>query len=153
MILKNFSELIPKKDGVPRTLVVGSGATGLYAAVELSKHGHEVVLIETGGNALDNFDQSSYESIGREHEGIHLGRSKSLGGTTNLWGGQLVEFQPIDFSGREWLPDSKWPVTYEEIAPYYRPTYQNLGIPELFHSDDSVLRQVKGRTPSIRKRG
>ena len=50
---------------------------------------------------LDNFSPQSYTSIGRAHNGIRIGRSRSLGGTTNLWGGQLAEFQPVDFAGRQ----------------------------------------------------
>ena len=88
-----------------------------------------MVVIEAGDSHLGNFAADSYTSVGRAHSGIKLGRSRGLGGTTNLWGGQLVEFQPIDFNGRDWMPGSKWPVPYEEIAPYYRPTYLNLGMP------------------------
>ena len=110
-----------------RVVVIGAGAAGLYAASHLAARGREVLVIEAGDAHLGNFAAESYTPIGRPHSGIKLGRSRSLGGTTNLWGGQLVEFQPIDFADREWLPGSKWPVSYEEIAPYYKPTYQNLG--------------------------
>ena len=52
-----------------------------------------------------------------------------------------MEFQPVDFSGREWLPDSKWPVTYDEIASYHQQTYENLGIPKEFTDDRKILKQ------------
>jgi len=87
--------------------------------------------------------------VGRAHSGIRIGRSRSLGGTTNLWGGQLVEFQPIDFNGRDWLADSRWPVTYDEIAPYYKPTYVNLGVPEQFISDDEIWRSISSPRPHL----
>src|SRR5262245_39273507 len=108
MLLNEFKELGAANGGGPRTVIIGSGAIGLYAAVELSRRGHNVLVIESGGQGLDDFAPESYVSVGLPHDGIRLGRSRSLGGTTNLWGGQLLEFQPVDFEGRDWLPDSKW---------------------------------------------
>jgi choline dehydrogenase-like flavoprotein len=87
--------------------------------------------------------------VGRKHEGLDLGRSRCLGGTTNLWGGQLVEFQPIDFDGRDWLPDSKWPVAYEEIQPYYARTYENLGIEREVQEDQRVFQRFLGSQPQF----
>ena len=132
-----------------RIVVVGAGAIGIYAAAQLAARGKHVVLLEAGERHLGNFDEGSYTSIGRPHSGIRIGRSRSLGGTTNLWGGQLVEFQPIDFNGRDWLPGSKWPVSYDEIAPYYKPTYLNLGVPEQFISDGAVWRGVSSPQPYL----
>ena len=132
-----------------RVVVVGAGAVGIYAAAQLAARGKQVVLLEAGKPQLGSFDADSYTSIGRPHSGIKIGRSRSLGGTTNLWGGQLVEFQPIDFDGRDWLPGSKWAVSYEEIAPYYKPTYLDLGIPQQFISDESVWRGLSSAPPEL----
>jgi len=132
-----------------RVVVIGAGAVGLYAASQLAARGRDVVVIEAGDTHLGNFAAESYTSVGRSHTGIRLGRSRSMGGTTNLWGGQLVEFQPIDFEGRSWLPGSKWPVSYDEIAPYYKPTYQNLGTPLNLIDDDAVWRGVSCSRPDL----
>ncbi len=132
-----------------RTVVIGSGAVGLYTARQLAHRGQEVVLIEAGTQHLGNFDTESFRSIGFPNEGIKIGRSRTLGGTTNLWGGQLVEFQPIDFKGRDWLPGSKWPVTYEELAAYYPATYENLGLDRPTHTDDAVWQSVSMQKPAL----
>jgi choline dehydrogenase-like flavoprotein len=132
-----------------RVVVIGAGAVGLYAASQLAARGRNVVVIEAGDSHLGNFAEKSYTSVGRTHTGIKLGRSRSMGGTTNLWGGQLVEFQPIDFEGRAWLPGSKWPVSYDEIAPYYKPTYLNLGTPLNLIDDDAVWRGVSCVRPNL----
>src|SRR5665213_2730245 len=125
-----------------RVVVIGAGAVGLYAASQLAARGRHVVVIESGDSHLGSFPAESYTTVGRPHTGIRLGRSRSLGGTTNLWGGQLVEFQPIDFNGRDWLPGSAWPVKYEEIAPFYCKAYENLGLPQETHRDDAVWKSV-----------
>jgi choline dehydrogenase-like flavoprotein len=142
-------EQIARTPAPGRIVVIGGGAVGLYAAAQLAARGRQVVLLEAGQPHLGNFDADSYTSIGRPHSGIRIGRSRTLGGTTNLWGGQLVEFQPIDFHGRAWLPGSKWPVSYDEIAPYYKPTYLILGVPAQFISDEAVWRGVSCPQPDL----
>ena len=147
MKLKEISHSeVPNPD---RIVIIGGGTAGLYAAREFVRRGKEVMVIESGSEALGNFAPETYDSVGKSHEGIRIGRSKSLGGTSNLWGGQLVEFQPVDFLGREWLPDSKWPVSYEEVATYYRQTYENLGIGPEFQDDSVVLKQAGVTNPKF----
>ncbi len=149
MLLNDFKELRALTPGDSRTVIIGSGAVGLYAAVELAKRDHDVLVIESGGLGLDDFDPESYSSVGFPHDGIRIGRSRSLGGTTNLWGGQLVEFQPVDFDGRDWLPHSKWPVTYGEISPYYQRTYENLGMAGENLDDLRVFKRILGSKPHL----
>lgn len=138
MILSQIEDLSGKQPGVPRIVIIGAGAVGIYSAIELSKKGFEIILVESGGTELGSFSESAYRSVGRKHEGIAVGRSRTFGGTTNLWGGQLVEFQRMDFAGRDWIPDSKWPVDFDDIRPFYATTYKNLGIPDELQNDRCV---------------
>ena len=92
--LKQIKSILKKST---RTIVIGSGAIGLYTANEMVKLGGEVLVIESGGIELGGFSPETFSSIGINHNGIKNGRSRTLGGTTNLWGGQLAEFQPVDF--------------------------------------------------------
>ncbi|MDA8375732.1 MAG: GMC oxidoreductase [Planctomycetia bacterium] len=126
-------------------VIIGGGTVGLYAAHELAKRGIASLMVECGGQALADFPQEGYASVGKDHQGIRLGRARNIGGTSNLWGGQLVEFQPADFSGRSWIKDSKWPVGYDEISPYFERTYQNLGIDKRFQTDTDVFDAVNMR--------
>jgi choline dehydrogenase-like flavoprotein len=132
-----------------RTVVIGSGAVGLYAACQLAHLGQDVVLLESGSADLGSFPSDSYASVGHRHDGIRLGRNRGLGGTTNLWGGQLVEFQPIDFAGRDWLADSRWPLLWDELAPYYRRTYRNLGVEDEAQQDAPILAHFLGSSPPL----
>src|SRR5262249_25096078 len=45
--------------------------------------------------------------------------SRQLGGTSNLWGGLCVRFDPIDFIPRPQLIDARWPISYGELLPHY----------------------------------
>jgi choline dehydrogenase-like flavoprotein len=147
MFVKSIKELT---SGNPnRVVIIGGGTLGIYFAVLMARQGREVVLLEAGDESLGNFGSETFESVGFPHRGIKIGRSKSLGGTSNLWGGQLVEFQRADFAGREWLPESKWPITYDEVARYYDPTYRNLGIPEDMLADEDVFNGLKTAMPKF----
>jgi choline dehydrogenase-like flavoprotein len=42
-----------------------------------------------------------------------------LGGTSNLWAGWCRPFQPEDFEVRSWVPNSGWPIGFDDLAPYY----------------------------------
>jgi len=147
MICRSIEEVGPRQSN--RVLIVGGGTVGIYLAVELAKAGKEVLMVEAGNEQLDNFSEDSFESVGRPHATLKIGRSRSLGGTSNLWGGQLVEYQPMDFEGRDWLPHSKWPIDAAEASKYYRETYENLGMPVKFLEDEKVFRHLKTRVPHL----
>ena len=149
MFVNEAKDLITPANGSSRTVIIGGGTVGIYAAHELAQHGREVVMIESGGHALENFAPESYASVGKPHEGLRLGRIRNLGGASNLWGGQLVEFQPVDFAGRDWVPDSQWPVTYPEISAYHQRTYENLGIASNLLNDHQVFTHAGGAPPDF----
>ncbi len=84
MYLTDASQLPLKNSGPSRAVIIGSGAVGLYASSQLVARGRQVVVIEAGNSQLSRFTPESYQSIGRYHAGIKLGRSRNLGGTTSL---------------------------------------------------------------------
>jgi choline dehydrogenase-like flavoprotein len=56
-------------------------------------------------------------------------RSRMLGGRTNAWGRISLRNGPYDF--KPYSRDSKgfdWPITYEELAPYYDKTEELIGV-------------------------
>lgn len=147
MLINSIEEL---GEAAPnRAVIIGGGTVGIYLAVQLARKGQEVVIVEAGNESHGNFSNDTFSSVGFPHRGIKIGRSRSLGGTSNLWGGQLVEYQPADFNGRDWLPDSKWPVGFEELSKYYGATYKNLGLPQDLLSDKDVLAKLKTTPPQF----
>jgi choline dehydrogenase-like flavoprotein len=113
------------------TLIVGSGAVGLTMAIELARAGRPVILLEAGGSGVEAESQEYFKNARwRDHqlEGLHLGRFRLLGGTTNFWGGQLLPFDPIVFEQRSWVADIAWPIARQELDPYYERGYELLGM-------------------------
>jgi choline dehydrogenase-like flavoprotein len=60
---------------------------------------------------------------------FHWFRSRIVGGRTNHWGRIALRFAPVDFRARatDGMGDD-WPLTYEEIAPYYDQAESYIGV-------------------------
>ncbi len=127
------------------------GATLGYA---LSRRGHRVLFLEKGRFLLNGASRGSKIPLGvdgsvddrlrRGHWPLRLQGSTSFGdadffaplgcgtgGTTNLYASQLERFRRCDFQPRSCYAEFKdstlpeaWPITYDEILPYYRSAEQ-----------------------------
>ena len=102
--------------------IIGGGVAGITLARELAGSKTRVCVIESGGLEFDPQVQSLYEG---ENTGIDystsLTRLRYFGGSSNHWGGYCRPLDPIDLEPREWVPFSGWPLTYDELAPWYEP--------------------------------
>ncbi len=112
--------------------IVGAGAAGLLIARSLARTGAHIVLLESGGWAADHptSQLSDGHSAPGTFRGLQAGRSRVFGGTTTLWGGQCIRLDPIDFERRAWVPDSGWPITYDDLVPHYEAAEAALEITE-----------------------
>lgn len=124
--------------------IIGSGAAGGFMAKELTAAGAEVLLLE-GGRKIDVAEMNNHawpyelpkRGFGFRHQAamypdeierhieyngdrIAVNRVRNLGGRTFHWNAATYRFAPDDF--REWSVsgvEEDWPLTYEEIAPFY----------------------------------
>ena len=111
--------------------IVGAGAVGLFLASALAERGLRVTVLE-GGPAIPPADYRSVNrgrNMGRHHVGLAEGRMQALGGTTKLWGGQLVPFDAGDFAAIDEDGARLWPITHEEFAVWLAGTLRRLGLP------------------------
>lgn len=115
-------------------IVVGAGPAGLVQALELRRHGLDVVVLAGGLERTDPRYQAlaDIEIVDpRRHAPMGLAVARALGGTSLLWGGRCVPFDDIDFRARPHVPNSGWPLQHSEIRPWYSVAarYLDAGLP------------------------
>ncbi|HEY6990991.1 MAG TPA: GMC family oxidoreductase [Bryobacteraceae bacterium] len=129
--------------------VVGSGPGGGIASYVLTQAGLKTVLLEAGPQLRAGVDYGHHrspmewlqhglqrnqwtpeESLFRDRgERNHFtpvgdrpghGWLKALGGRSLCWAGHSLRFGPLDFR--------TWPISYEEVAPYYSKAERFMGV-------------------------
>lgn len=105
----------------PPVIVAGAGPVGLALATDLARQGVDVLLLESGGALAEPEVQalSDAELVepGR-HDEMSVAVARRLGGSSNLWGGRCVPYDPIDFADRDHVA-ARWPIGYETLLPYW----------------------------------
>src|SRR6476469_8285939 len=119
-------------------VIVGAGAAGILLAVEMTKKKKNILLVESGHFEEDESRQAlnTVSQSGKIVTNAVWGRKRAIGGTTIAWGGQSLPFGPLDFQERDWVQNSGWPLTFEELAPYYDLANRFMQIDELDYEDD-----------------
>jgi choline dehydrogenase-like flavoprotein len=130
-------------------LIVGAGATGSLAALVLARAGLDVVCLEQGG-WVEAGDHPHYSAdwswqrktrwnadVNKRHHPddfpVQTNSSQVLmwngvGGSTNVYGGIWPRYRPSDFrKGDEHGLQPNWPMSYEELAPYYEQADRLIG--------------------------
>jgi choline dehydrogenase-like flavoprotein len=102
--------------------VVGSGPGGTVTALELARQGIDVVLIESGLIKPDAFAQSLADTASRDedrHAPAKYTTRRQIGGSSNIWAGRCVPYDPVDFEARPFASSTRWPITFDDVQPYY----------------------------------
>ena len=100
--------------------VVGSGPAGIAIADRLRDSPLSVILLEAGGLKYSLPSQRLYSGaiVGDPYYRIDGCRWRMFGGSSNRWGGWCRPLDPVDYTRRDWLPLSGWPIGAENVAPY-----------------------------------
>src|SRR5687768_16660395 len=137
-------------------VIVGSGAAGGVVAKELSTAGFSVVVLEQGPWRNENdFPHDEIKVWQQNHFIIDWGKQpttfranekskatrqpalmygRGVGGTTVHFSGNYWRFKPIDFrevSAKGPLAGTTladWPISYEELEPYYTKVDWEVGV-------------------------
>lgn len=101
--------------------IIGGGAAAISLALEYMKSGRKTIILPGGGPNQTASGIDLYRgkvSPAGSHEPLEENRLRMWGGTTTVWGGRCVPFDPIDFESRPWIPDSGWPVGLDDLKDY-----------------------------------
>jgi choline dehydrogenase-like flavoprotein len=120
--LGNLAELDKEFD----ICIVGSGPAGVILAIDLVRAGFRTLIVESGFHPEsesydDRIEQLEiFQNSGEVDYPILESRFRGLGGTANLWTGRCPRLYPLDFTVNAYTPaGSQWPLTYQELEPYY----------------------------------
>ena len=134
--------------------VIGSGAAGGIVTKELCEAGAHVILLEAGAEVKPHQFRSHCWPSDMQFRGTHnekqelfypgdlknsiryeqsdnvsVDRIRVLGGRTVHWNAVVLRYSPTDFRERSLNGiEVDWPVTYDEIAPYYDRIEQMIGV-------------------------
>jgi hypothetical protein len=112
---------LTSQDQVYDVCVVGAGPSGLTVALECEAAGLSVLLVEAGREQMQIEGLGDVEILdAARHPSLEVVTRSGLGGTSSIWGGRCVPFDDVDFERRSFVPNSGWPLSHDEIKPWYR---------------------------------
>lgn len=118
----------------PDVLVIGSGIGGATLAHRLVERGLNVTILERGGYLpveKENWDVDAIffkkryvpreTWLDKKGKLFRPGNYYYVGGSSKLFGGTMLRLREKDFAELEHADgvSPAWPITYEELAPYY----------------------------------
>jgi choline dehydrogenase-like flavoprotein len=123
--------------------IVGAGAAGLSIAMEWINTSHKVILLEGGGFDYDDKVQELYrgKNTGQHYYPLKSTRLHYFGGTTGHWGGFCSIFDAIDFTKRDWVENSGWPISLDDVLPFYPRAHDYLDLGHYDYTVDYWLKQ------------
>lgn len=132
---------------VADVLIVGAGAVGLTMGLTLARAGRRVLICEAGGAPLDPDWQSRNAVLqsGRNHAGSIEGRYRGLGGTTRLWGGQLMPFTPADLAANPAIGKPGWPIDHAALMQSVDAVLRLTGVAQSWGDAEAQWCQVAGQ--------
>ena len=134
----NLNNLEKNQDLKCDICIVGGGAAGSILFDQLSKAKLNTILLESGlENLNENYQNLNTGDVllqGKSNSNkdtvvdLKNWRLRGLGGTTGHWGGGCSKFYEIDFTKRNWVKFSGWPISRNDLNPYYKKAHSYFDI-------------------------
>lgn len=129
-------------------IIIGSGAGGGFAALNLVDSGKKVLLIERGPDPYSPrppHSNAPFKHITDERKYLlngspnHLFMGDGIGGSSSIYGAVLLRPKPEDFTPGMHLSkylhadDYEWPVSFEEFVPYFEKVEKHFNMEPFQH--------------------
>ena len=124
-------------------VIIGAGTFGILTIYLLSKIflNKKIIIIEKGSEKLKK-EKNIYKNIGLEHKGLKNHIYSGLGGTSNVWGGQLVEYLKQDFD-KENYNQNYWGFKYKLIKKLYMELYGIFNLSKKTKKNNQIIQNYK----------
>jgi hypothetical protein len=122
-MIDDLSDLSVDTDLSAELVVIGAGPAGIVTALEAAQHGIDVLLVESGKSGFDASIQALSDAATWDranHAPVSIAVRRQVGGTSTIWGGRCVPYDPVDFRSRPITGSATWPVGYDEMHGYFR---------------------------------
>lgn len=125
--------------------IIGAGPAGITLAKELMGQDFKVTILESGDVDADEETLSLRDAASDNNPAFYPfhQRQRQLVGTANNWGVEVsadkigvryAPFDPFDFEQHDWLPHSGWPISREDLDPFYRRAHHLCGLGQMDYS-------------------
>jgi len=120
-MLQHFSDYEPDHDFETDLCIIGAGPAGIALAREFNQSPYSILLLESGDLEPDRRIQDLYKGTNTRGDfSLRTSRLRLFGGTSYVWGGWCAPLDESDFRKRAWVPHSGWPITRQDLLPYYQ---------------------------------
>jgi choline dehydrogenase-like flavoprotein len=149
-----FNDSLPYFD----LIIVGAGPAGITMVREMSDIGANVLLVESGAlqededhealNAVTVVGDLENQDLQKARRAQHGGqlkywdeqtqkfgvRCRVMGGSTAGWAGKVAPFDAIDYTKRDWIAESGWPLDMEHLSEFTKRAGEHLNLGPIFPS-------------------
>lgn len=152
-MIKNGKEFKTAQKIEADLCIVGGGVAGIVLANELLSKFSNIIILEAGGEDYSAESQELYKSnsFPANYRDPMYSRLRFMGGTSNHWLNNTSPLSTIDFEKRDWVPESGWPISFDELNPYYKKAGEYCGVGEDGYATSDMLDLLE--QPSIIKDG
>lgn len=125
--------------------IVGAGAAGISIALQWINTNYKVILLEGGGFSYEDKIQELFKgkTTGQPYYPLQSSRLHYFGGTTGHWAGYCSTMDPIDFTKRDWVENSGWPINKADLDPFYKRAHPILELGPYDYSFESWQKKDK----------
>lgn len=151
-MIVNLGELTDVSDLGSEVVIVGGGAVGITLAAALSERNIGVTILEAGGEEFGSYDTHFYAGqVDALPYDLLRSRQRSLGGATNRWFGWSRPLEDLTFERRSWIGDTGWPLTAQDLSPWYRRAHRFMKLGRYDWNSNSVQERIKPSSRPIAK--